>query len=169
MEYYAMYNPNNIRAYARETAKKYSDLKETHVYWVAKQLNIYPDAVPSKKGKNVIESKTGKINKDNAEYVTKGRLNENGKKAIESYLEKEGYTIRTHQESEKINPAVSVWEQFDLISMMKKDYEKTVAERDSAKAEADQYCRMADEYEKEIEELKDKLLIAEKENNDLKA
>jgi chromosome segregation ATPase len=64
--------------------------------------------------------------------------------------------------------STSIWEQADLISMMRVEYDKAVTERDVARSEADHFCEMADKYEKEIEELKDKLLIAEKENNELK-
>ena len=63
----------------------------------------------------------------------------------------------------------SVWEQVDLISAMKQDYEKVLRERDEAKAEAQENFELLKQYEVEIDELKDRLLIYEKENNDLKA
>jgi len=165
---YAVYSENNIRSVANRLVKKYSDLREQHIYWIAKELNIYPDAIQHKKSKSVDIARTGKINRNNTEYVSGGRLNEKGIQAIESYLMKEGYKIEKFDKGEQMEQNKNIWEQVDLISKMKGEYDKAVAARDSAKAEADQYCQLADKYEKEIEELKDRLLISEKENNDLK-
>jgi chromosome segregation ATPase len=140
-------------------------VKEQHIYWIAKELNIYPDGVVHKKTKSVDMARTGKINRNNTEYVSDGKLNEKGIQAIESYLIQEGYKVK---EEPLMVKSASIWEQADLISMMRAEYDKAVAERDEAKRDADQYCQMVDKCEKEIEELKDKLLIAEKENNSLK-
>lgn len=169
--HYANYNPNNIRATANRLAKKYKDLPEQHIYWIAKELNIYPDAIPYKKSKRVDMTKMGKINRDNTSYVQKGKLSDDGIQAIESYLVQEGYELDNDRKEEAPEPKMktNIWEQADLISLMKKDYEKAVAERNEAKAEAEQYLELADKYEKEIEDLKDKLLISEKENCSLKS
>lgn len=163
--YYSLYSANNIRTVASRLTKKYGNLKEQHVYWIAKELNIYPDGVPNKKTKSVDMARTGKINRNNTEYVTEGRLNEKGIQAIESYLIQEGYK---EKEEPLMVQSTSIWEQADLISMMRVEYDKAVAERNAARSEADTFAEMVDSYEKQIEELKDKLLIAEKENNSLK-
>lgn len=162
--YSAQYSKNNIRSIASRLVKKY-DVKEQHIYWIAKELNIYPDGVVNKKTKSVDMARTGKINRNNTEFVSDGKLNEKGIQAIESYLIQEGYK---EKEEPLMVQRTSIWEQADLISMMRVEYDKAVAERDEAKRDADQYCQMVDKCEKEIEELKDKLLIAEKENNALK-
>ena len=173
--YYALYSTNNIRTVANRLSKKYCDLNETHVYWIAKELNIYPDAQVHKRSKSVDMGKTGKINRDNTEFVNNGKLNEKGIQAIESYLLQEGYKADSNYKEEameqkpKPKQNTNIWEQADLIAMMKNEYEKAVSERDAAKSEADQFAKMADKYEKEIEELKDKLIISEKENCSLKS
>ena len=168
---YSMYNQNNVRATAYRLAKKYKDLSEQHIYWITKELNIYPDAVPYKKSKKCDMAKMGKINRDNTSYVQKGRLSDDGIQAIESYLVQEGYEVDNERKEETQAPKqnTNIWEQADLISLMKKDYEKAVAERNEARAEAEQYLELADKYEKEIEDLKDRLLISEKENCSLKS
>lgn len=167
--YYALYSSNNIRAVANRLVKKYSDLKEPHVYWIAKELNIYPDGVCHKKSKSVDMAKTGKINRDNTEYVSNGKLNEKGIQAIESYLMQEGYKADKNYTDESIVPqSKNIWEQADLISLLKNEYDKAVKERDEAKAEALENFELLKQCEFEIDELKDKLLITEKENNDLK-
>lgn len=163
--FYTHYNINNIRSIANNLVKKY-DVKEQHIYWVARELNIYPDGVPNKRSKTVDMARTGRINRNNTEYVSGGRLNEKGIQAIEAYLKNEGYK---EKKEETMTQNTNIWEQADLISMMKAEFDKAVADRDAAKTEAEQYLEMADKYEKEIEELKDKLLIAEKENNELKS
>ena len=168
----ATYNKNHIRVVANSLSNKYDGLAKQHVYWIAKELGIYPDAVQHKTKKCVDEAKMGKINKNNTNFVTNGKLNDNGIQTIESYLTKEGFSVRKDYKEGQVmesRASTNIWEQADLISMMKKDYEKAVAERDSAKAEAEQYCDLADKYEKEIEELKDKLIISQKENTDLKS
>ena len=169
--YSAQYSKNNIRSIASRLVKKY-DVKEQHIYWIAKELNIYPDGVVNKKTKSVDMARTGKINRNNTEYVSEGKLNEKGIQAIESYLIQEGYKAK---EEPIIVQSASIWEQADLISMMRVEYDKAVTERDEAKREAQenfellkQYESEIDECEKENEELRDKLLIAEKENNALK-
>lgn len=169
-KFLATYNERNIRPVANKFAKKYEDLKKSHVYWIGKELGIYPDAVPFGENKTVGEYNTGKIDKNCTKYVTDGRLNDDAIRAIEDYLIKEGYKVKeNYKENEEMTETVkNIWEQADLISLMKKDYDKAVTERDEAKRDADQYCQMVDKCEKEIEELKDKLLIAEKENNALK-
>ena len=163
------YSSNNIRPLAERLSEKYINLERNHVFWIAKELNIYPDGVPYKKSKTVEMTKTGRINRENTEYVTKGKINEKGIQAIEAYLVREGYIINKSNGEKKMMESKSIWEQADLIAMMKKDYEKAVAECNEAKTEAEQYCELAEKYEKEVEELKDKLLISEKENTDLKS
>lgn len=164
---YQVYDKNHLRVVAFKFANKYENLKRSHVYWVAKELGIYPDGVSVKDKKQVSENCCGKINR-NSKYVTKGKMNEEGVKAIESYINAEGYDVKKDwKEDENMESTTNIWEQADLISLMKQDYEKAVREKEEAKTEAEQYCALADKYEKEIEELKDKLLIAEKENNSL--
>ena len=171
--FYATYNENNIRSVAIRMAAKYNGLDKQHVYWLAKQLDIYPDGVAHKNSKAISESKTGKINRNNLKYVTGGKLNETGIQAIENILMEEGYTVKSDFTEEKMEVKMAentnIWEQADLISLMKRDYEKAVEELNRVKEEAESYCQLADKYEKENEELKDKLLISEKENNDLKS
>lgn len=165
------YNPHHIRGIADALTKKYQDLDPRHVFWIAKKLNIYPDAKTYVGKEWAYMTKMGKINK-NTGYVADGnrsRLTDSAIKVIEDYLITEGYETYNENKEKKMTETKSIWEQADLISLMKQDYEKAVAERDKAKAEADSYASMMDEYEKEIEDLKDKLLIAEKENNDLKS
>ena len=175
--YYTVYSSNNIRAVANRFTKKYADLKESHIYWVAKELNIYPDGIPHKKTKCVDMAKTGKINRDNTEYVSGGKLSDKGVQAIESYLLQEGNKAKEDYKEEvtmkqdaklEMKQDTNIWEQVDLLSMMKIEYDKVVAERDAAKSEANTFAEMVDKYEKEIEDLKDKLLISEKENSALK-
>lgn len=161
------YNPNNIRVIADRLSKKYRDLERTHVFWIAKEIGIYPDAVTYKKKKSVHVTKMGKNNRI-CPLVTDGRLNESGIHAIETFLETEGYVVKIDNGEEKMAESKSVWEQVDLISAMKLDYEKVVAERDKAKEDAESYAKMAEEYDKIIEDLKDKLLVAERENSNLK-
>lgn len=163
--YGQVYSENNIRSIAKRITPTYDSLDEFHVYWIAKQLGIYPNGEPYKKSQRVNMTKTGSINR-NSEFVTDGKVNEKGIRAIETYLEQEGY--KKTGSVEAMQQQTNIWDQADLISLMKKDYDKAVAERDEAKRDADQYCQMVDKCEKEIEELKDKLLIAEKENNALK-
>lgn len=166
---YQVYDHNHLRVVAFKLANKYENVKKSHVYWVAKELGIYPDGVSVKNKKQVSENCCGKINR-NSKYVTKGKMNEEGVKAIESYITAEGYDVKKDWKGEEeMANTTNIWEQADLISMMKQDYEKAVREKENAKTEAEQYCALADKYEKELEELKDKLLIAEKENNDLKS
>lgn len=164
--YGQVYSENNIRSITKRITPIYEGLDEFHVYWIAKQLGIYPNAEPYKKSQRVNMTKTGSINR-NSEYVTDGKVNEKGIRAIETYLEQEGY--KKTGSVEAMQQQTNIWDQADLISLMKKDYDKAVAERDAAKAEADQYAKMADKYEKEIEDLKDKLIISEKENSSLKS
>lgn len=167
-QFYQVYDKNHLRVIAFKFANKYENLRKSHVYWIAKELGIYPDG-KSEEGKKIVrENSTGKINKNN-KYVTKGKMNEEGVKAIENYIVAEGYDVNKSWEEENMTTNTNIWEQVDLITKMKAEYEKAVAERDEAKSDADQYCKMADEYAKELEDVKDKLLIAEKENNDLKA
>lgn len=155
------YKTNHVRSVALRLSKKYKDLKMRHVFWIAKELNIYPDGISCKYEKNMDMTKMGKINNANTEYVVGKGLTDKGIQAIEQYLVEEGYVVLSKEE-EKMTETKSIWEQADLISLMKKDYEKAVADRD-------EYIELATSYEKEIEELKDKLLIIEKENNDLKS
>lgn len=158
------YSPHHIRGIADALTKKYKDLDPRHVFWIAKKLNIYPDAKTYSKKEWVYMTQMGKINK-NTGYVSdgnRGHLTDSAIEAIEECLIAEGYKIRTDYKEEKMVESKSIWEQADLISLMKKDYEKAVADRD-------EYIELATSYEKEIEELKDKLLIIEKENNDLKS
>lgn len=161
------YNPNNIRAVADRLSKKYTDLDRRHVFWVAKAVGIYPDAETYSKKQFVDMTKMGKIN-ESSDLVEKRRLSEKGVSAIESFLVAEGFTVKK-EEGEKMPETKSVWEQVDLISAMKQDYEKVLRERDEAKAEAQENFELLKQYEVEIDELKDRLLIYEKENNDLKA
>ena len=163
-----VYNENNIRVVANKFSVKYDGLDKRHVYWIAKKLDIYPDGVVHKKAQCVDETKTGKINRKNEKYVTKGRLNEAAIQDIESYIVSEGYKVRRCYQEGKEMKAQSIWEQADLIAMMRNDYEKVVEELNKSKAELKSYSELAEEYEKENEELKDKLLIVEKENCDLK-
>ena len=136
---------------------------------ISKELNIYPDGVAHKKSKKVDMTKTGKINLDNKEYVTDGCINDSGIEAIEKYIMSEGYKLNQERKEEKIvAQSTNIWDQADLISLMKKDYDKAVAERDEAKREAQENFELLKQYESEIDELSDKLLIAEKENNALK-
>lgn len=86
-------NPNNIRAVADRLSKKYTDLDRRHVFWVAKAVGIYPDGVSVKNKKQVSENCCGKINRE-SKYVTKGKMNEDGVKAIESYITAEGYEVK---------------------------------------------------------------------------
>lgn len=166
---YQVYDHNHLRVVAFKLANKYENMKKSHVYWVAKELGIYPDGLSVKNKKQVSENCCGKINRE-SKYVTKGKMNEEGVKAIESYITAEGYDVKKDwKEEEEMSNTTNIWEQADLISMMKQDYEKAVKEKEEAKTEAEQYCALVDKYEKELEELKDKLLIAEKENNDLKS
>lgn len=163
------YNNRNIRPIADRLSNKYADLDRNHVFWIAKELKIYPDGVAYKKSKRVDMTKMGKINRENKEYVTDGYINDSGIEAIEKYIVSEGYKLNQERKEEKtVTQSTNIWDQADLISLMKKDYDKAVTERDEAKRDADQYCQMVDKCENEIEELKDKLLIAEKENNALK-
>ena len=157
----AEYNPNNIRSIALQLSNKYQNLHRNHVFWIAKELEIYPDAKPYATKKFVDMTKMGKIN-INSQYVVDRKVSSEGIQAIENYLGSEGYKIQADYKEEKMVESKNIWEQADLISLMKKDYEKAVADRD-------EYIELATSYEKEIEELKDKLLIAEKENNDLKS
>ena len=166
--YIAKCAPNSIRVIAADLAEKYENLDNRHIFWIAKELNIYPDGKVFKNSKRVDMTKTGKINRNCIDYVTNGKINESGITAIESYLIREGYKKSENKKENKMQ-STNIWEQADLIAMMKKDYDNAVAERDEAKSEADSYCKLADEYEKEIEALKDKLLIAEKENSDLQS
>lgn len=162
-------NKRNIRPIADRLSNKYADLDRNHVFWIAKELNIYPDGISYKKSKRVDMTKMGKINRENKEYVTDGYINDFGIEAIEKYIVSEGYKLNQERKEEKtVTQSTNIWDQADLISMLKKDYDKAVTERDEAKRDADQYCQMVDKCEKEIEELKDKLIIAEKENNELK-
>ena len=171
-KYLSTYKQNHIRVVAKKLTKKYKGLIEGHVYWIAKELNIYPDAMCLKEAKSAIKTKTGKINKRNAEFVSDNGLNENGIKAIESYLINEGYKLDSDYKEEDVMPKTkadtSIWERVDLISQMKIEYDKAVAERDEAKAEAQENFELLKQYESEIDELKDRMLIIEKENNDLK-
>lgn len=158
------YNPHHIRGIADALTKKYQDLDPRHVFWIAKKLNIYPDAKTYGGKEWAYMTKMGKINK-NTGYVADGNrahLTDSAIKAIEDYLITEGYETYIENKEGKMTETKSIWEQADLISLMKKDYEKAVADRD-------EYIELATSYEKEIEELKDKLLIAEKENNALKS
>lgn len=159
------YNPHHIRGIADALTKKYQDLDPRHVFWIAKKLNIYPDAKTYVGKEWAHMTKMGKINK-NTGYVADGNrshLTDTAIKVIEDYLITEGYETYNENKEEKMTETKkSIWEQADLISLMKKDYEKAVADRD-------EYIELATSYEKEIEELKDKLLIAEKENNALKS
>lgn len=164
-----VYSPNHIRVIAHKLANKYENLERTHVFWVAKQLDIYPDGIPYKTKKAIDMTKMGKINKANSQYVENGNVSDAGVRAIETFLISEGYTVKKDYGEEKMPDTKSIWEQVDLISAMKQDYEKVQTERDEAKTEAETYAKQIDEYEKQIEELKDKLLITEKENNDLKS
>lgn len=166
------YNPKHIRGVASMLINKYQDLKAKHVFWVAKELNIYPDAKAYKNEKSVYMTSMGKINTENKQYVDEGNrsyLTDIGIKAIEEYILSEGYITKPEMKEEKMADTKSIWEQADLISLMKKDYEKAVKEKEDARSEAEQYWALADKYEKEVEELKDKLLIAEKENSSLKS
>lgn len=160
-----MYNPHHIRGIADALTKKYQDLDPRHVFWIAKKLNIYPDAKTYVGKEWAHMTKMGKINK-NTGYVADGNrshLTDSAIKVIEDYLITEGYETYNENKEEKMTETKkSIWEQADLITLMKKDYEKAVADRD-------EYIELATSYEKEIEELKDKLLIVEKENNDLKS
>lgn len=162
------YNPNHIRVIANNFAQKYAGLTESHVYWIAKELNIYPDAVCALKKKTAYRSKMGKINSDNVDFVTNGKMNDKGVENIENYLKNEGYKTKKDYQEDIMKQNTNIWEQADLIALMKKDYDKAVAERDEANAEAEEYYQLVDKYEQVIEELKDKLLIAEKENTSLK-
>ena len=164
---YSTYNERNIRPLAERLSKKYMDLDKLHVLWIAKELNIYPDGVAQKKSKRVDMAKTGRINRENKEFVTNSRINDAGIEAIEKYIISEGYKLDKERKEEPVAQNTNIWDQADLIAMMKKEYEKAITERDEAKHDADEYCKLADEYEKEIEDLKDRLLIAEKENNAL--
>lgn len=158
------YSRYHIRGIAGVLSEKYQNLQPEHVFWIAKQLGIYPDAVECKRKQFVYMTKMGSINKK-SDYVGDGelsRLSDAGIRAIDNYIIAEGYKLR-----ETEGKMENIWEQVDLITKMKSEYEKAVAERDEAKSDAEQYCAIADKYEKEIEELKDKLLIAEKENNSL--
>lgn len=159
---YDTYNPYNIRAVADRLSKKYINLNRTHIFWIAKELDIYPDGQPYKTKKAVDMTKMGKINGNNTEYVFNGRLNDKAIEAIEAFLVQEGYVIKKENGEDKMPDTKSIWEQADLIALMKQDYEKAIAERDKAKSEADEYAKMVDE-------LSDKLLICEKENSELKA
>jgi len=166
---YQVYNENHLRVIAYKFANKYDGLRKSHVYWIAKQLGIYPDAKSSDVEKIVRENQCGKINSQNTEYVTNKKMNENGVKAIENAIIKEGYTVKKDWKDEVMEEKqMNVWEQVDLIALMKKDYDKSVEERDSAKSEAQHYRQLIEEYEKEIEDLKDKLLVSQKENEELK-
>ena len=165
------YNPHHIRGIADALTKKYQDLDPRHVFWIAKKLNIYPDAKTYGGKEWVYMTKMGKINK-NTGYVADGNrahLTDSAIKVIEDYLITEGYETYNENKEEKMTETKSIWEQADLISQMKNEYEKVVQERDNYETEASQYCALAEQYSKDIEELKDKLLIYEKENNDLKA
>ena len=164
------YNPNNIRVIADRLSRKYADLDKRHVFWVAKTLGIYPDAEAYKTKQHVDMTKMGKIDKQ-CEFVENGRLSEKGIKAVESYLVAEGYSVGKDYEGkeDKMTESKNVWEQVDLITAMKQDYEKVLRERDEAKAEAQENFELLKQYEVEIDELKDRLLIYEKENNDLKS
>ena len=164
-----VYSPNHIRVIAHKLANKYENLERTHVFWIAKKLDIYPDGIPYKTKKAIDMTKMGKINKANSQYVENGNVSDAGVRAIETFLISEGYTVKKDYGEEKMPDTKSVWEQVDLISAMKQDYEKVVAERDEAKAEAQENFELLKQYEVEIDELKDRLLIYEKENNDLKA
>lgn len=167
------YSTHHIRGIADTLIKKYEDLDPKHVFWIAKKLNIYPEAKTYKDKEFVYMTSMGKINKSNVEFVAEGNkahLTDSAIKAIEDYLITEGYVVRQkNTEEKKMTDTKSIWEQADLISLMKKDYEKAVKEKEDARSEAEQYCALADKYEKEVEELKDKLLIAEKENSSLKS
>ena len=163
-----VYSVNNIRVIADKFSRKYDGLDKRHVYWIAKKMDIYPDGLEQKKKQFVSEAKTGRINKENKKYVTKGKMNSTAIQDIESYILSEGYKMRPNYQEEKKVEARNIWEQADLIAMMKKDYEKVVEELNKAKAELKTFSELAEEYEKENEELKDKALILEKENCDLK-
>ena len=167
---YQVYDENHLRVIAYKFSRKYDSLSKTHVYWIAKQLNIYPDAECVNGEKIVRENRTGKINKANDKFVTKGKLNENGVKAIEDFIVKEGYAVKKDYKDEQMEEkTVNVWDQVNIIAMMKQDYEKAIAERDEAKTQAQENFELLKQYESEIDELKDKLLICEIENTDLKA
>ena len=158
------YSPHHIRGIADALTKKYQDLDPRHVFWIAKKLNIYPDAKTYGRKEWAYMTKMGKINK-NTGYVADGNrahLTDSAIKAIEDYLITEGYETYIETKEGKMTETKNIWEQADLISLMKKDYEKAVADRD-------EFIELAKSYEKEIDELKDKLLIAEKENNDLQS
>ena len=94
--FYTHYNINNIRSIANNLVKKY-DVKEQHIYWIARELNIYPDGVPNKRSKTVDMARTGRINRNNTEYVSGGRLNEKGIQAIEAYLKKENNELKSEK------------------------------------------------------------------------
>ena len=46
--------------------------------------------------------------------------------------------------------STNIWDQADLISLMKKDYDKAVAERDEAKRDADQYRNQLQQPPKDV-------------------
>ena len=164
------YNPHHIRGIADALTKKYQDLDPRHVFWIAKKLNIYPDAKTYGGKEWAYMTKMGKINK-NTGYVADGNrahLTDSAIKVIEDYLITEGYEIYNENKEEKMTETKSIWEQVDIITKLKSEFEKAVSERDKANTEAAEYWALADQYSREIEELQDKLLIAEKENDNLK-
>lgn len=163
-------NKRNIRPIADRLSNKYADLDRNHVFWIVKELNIYPDGVAYKNSKRVDMTKMGKINRENKEYVTDGYINDSGIEAIEKYIVSEGYKLNQERKEEKtVTQSTNIWDQADLITRMKNEYDKAISERDAARLESDQFAKLVDEHEKQIDDLKDKLLIAEKENAELKS
>ena len=91
----------SIRQIGCEMRDKYKNLSAAHVMWIAKQLNIYPNGIVSKKKNTVGKSHMGKINTQSEFVALMGdginnmsnswRITPEGKQAIENWIIEEGY------------------------------------------------------------------------------
>ena len=169
---------HGIKATGERIYRKFDKkVMKNHIYWVMSNLGITENANCDDKRKVISKAtNTGDIKRIKSKYTQRFKdkeryvygITEEGEKAIENYLIQEGFKKKEMNEVHEVTQS-TVFEQFDMLSKMKAEYDKSVNEKKEAQTQAAYFCELADKYEKELEELKDKLRIFETENASLKS